>query len=52
MIKSPRLPLAFNGFTLLQISDLHVDMNLEVMERVKSLVDRLHYDAMRANRGL
>jgi predicted MPP superfamily phosphohydrolase len=45
MIKSPRLPLAFHGYTLLQISDLHVDMNLEVMERVESLVDKLDYDA-------
>jgi uncharacterized protein len=44
IIKSPRLPTAFQGYTLLQISDLHVDMNLEVMERIESLIDRLHYD--------
>src|SRR4249919_172000 len=44
IIKPPRLPTSFKGFTVLQISDLHVDMNLEVVKRVKSLVDRLHYD--------
>jgi predicted MPP superfamily phosphohydrolase len=44
IIKSPRLPSSFQGFTLLQISDPHVDMNLEVMRQIESLVDRLHYD--------
>ena len=43
-IRSLRLPTPFKGFTVLQISDLHVDMNLEVVKQVKSLVDRLHYD--------
>jgi hypothetical protein len=44
LIKSPRLPSSFQGFTVLQISDPHVDMNMEVMHRIESLVDRLHYD--------
>ena len=44
IIKSPKLPASFQGYTLLQISDLHVDMNLEVIERIESLVDKLHYD--------
>jgi len=44
IVKSLRLPTSFQGYTLLQISDLHVDMNLEVMERIESLIDRLHYD--------
>jgi predicted MPP superfamily phosphohydrolase len=44
VIKSSRLPASFQGFTMLQISDPHVDMNVEVMQRVQSLVDRLHYD--------
>ena len=43
-IKSSRLPAVFQGLTVLQISDPHVDMNEEVMRRVESLVDRLHYD--------
>ena len=29
---------------MLQISDPHVDMNLEVMHQIESLIDRLHYD--------
>jgi predicted MPP superfamily phosphohydrolase len=45
VIKSPRLPSSFHGYTLLQISDLHVDMNLDVIERISSLVHSLHYDA-------
>ena len=44
IVKSPELPTAFQGFTMLQLSDLHVDMNAEAMERVESLVRNLHYD--------
>jgi uncharacterized protein len=44
IIKSPRLPTSFQGYTMLQISDPHVDMNVEVMQQIESLVDRLHYD--------
>ena len=44
VIKSPKLPTSFRGFTILQLSDLHVDMNLEAMCRAESLVDKLHYD--------
>ena len=44
IIRSPRLPTSFPGYTMLQISDPHVDMNLEVMQQIESLVDRLHYD--------
>jgi predicted MPP superfamily phosphohydrolase len=45
VIKSPRLPVSFQGYTLLQISDLHVDMNVDIIEPIKNLVYRLHYDA-------
>ena len=44
IIRSLRLPTSFQGYTMLQISDPHVDMNLEVMQQIESLVDRLHYD--------
>ena len=44
IIKSSRLPTSFQGFTVLQISDPHVDMNFEVMHQIESLIDRLHYD--------
>jgi predicted MPP superfamily phosphohydrolase len=39
-----RLPEAFDGFTILQISDLHVDMNPGAMQRLCDLVAALEYD--------
>ena len=39
-----RLPPAFDGFSLLHISDLHADMNLEAMDSLVSLVGGLSYD--------
>ena len=45
VIKSARLPNSFHGYTLLQISDLHTDMNADVIERIRSLVHSLHYNA-------
>lgn len=38
------LPPAFDGFTILHLSDLHVDMNESAMLRVAELVDGLSYD--------
>jgi uncharacterized protein len=43
-IASPRLPAAFDGFTILQISDLHVDMNPGMMRRLNELLPGLAYD--------
>jgi predicted MPP superfamily phosphohydrolase len=43
-IASPDLPKAFDGFTILQLSDLHVDMSEPAMERVIALLDGLAYD--------
>lgn len=40
----PELPPAFDGFTILQISDLHVDMNQGAMLRLAELLPELHYD--------
>ena len=40
----PGLPAAFAGFTILQISDLHVDMNQGAMQRLSELLPRLSYD--------
>jgi len=40
----PRLPSSFNGFTILQISDLHVDMNEGAMQRLIELLPGLTYD--------
>ncbi len=39
-----RLPAAFDGFTLLHLTDLHVDMNPVAMARLIELVRPLHYD--------
>jgi predicted MPP superfamily phosphohydrolase len=38
------LPPLFNGFTILHLSDLHVDMNEGAMQRLGELVDALEYD--------
>jgi predicted MPP superfamily phosphohydrolase len=40
----PQLPSAFDDFTILQISDLHVDMNQGAMLRLIELLPELHYD--------
>jgi predicted MPP superfamily phosphohydrolase len=38
------LPASFDGFTILQISDLHVDMNEAAMRRLAELLPDLTYD--------
>jgi uncharacterized protein len=38
------LPDAFDGYTILQISDLHVDMNQGAMQRLIELLPELRYD--------
>ena len=40
LIVSPRLPKAFDGFTILQLSDLHVEMSEAAMDRVVALLRR------------
>src|SRR6266436_4798317 len=40
----PELPTSFDGFTILQLSDLHVDMNKGAMERLIELLPGLIYD--------
>ncbi len=39
-----RLPAAFDGFTILQISDLHVDISQAAMRRLAEILPRLSYD--------
>jgi hypothetical protein len=43
-VSSARLPPAFDGFTILHLSDLHVDLNERAMRRVAELVQPLRYD--------
>ena len=44
LIVSPRLPRAFDGFTILQLSDLHVEMSEAAMDRVVALLEGTSYD--------
>jgi len=43
-IHSPSLPKAFDGFTLLHISDFHADMNEGAMRQLEQLLPDLRYD--------
>jgi uncharacterized protein len=43
-IDSPFLPKAFDGFTIVQLSDLHVEMSEAAMERVVDLLEEARYD--------
>ena len=43
-IESPNLPKAFDGFTIIQLSDLHVEMSEAAMERVIALLGEARYD--------
>ena len=44
MLAHAALPKAFEGFTLLQLSDLHADMSEPAMRRLTGLLDGLDYD--------
>jgi hypothetical protein len=43
-IVTPDLPVSFDGFTILQISDLHVELSEAAMERVAELASGASYD--------
>lgn len=43
-IESPDVPEAFDGFTIAQLSDLHVEMSEPAMKRVGELIREAHYD--------
>lgn len=43
-VVSKELPVNFDGFTILHISDIHVDMNETAMSRLIELVGGLRYD--------
>jgi predicted MPP superfamily phosphohydrolase len=44
-VQLARLPRAFDGFTVLHISDMHVDMNPAAMRRLIDLLPGVSYDA-------
>jgi hypothetical protein len=43
-IVSPHLPQAFEGYTILQLSELHIDMSDAAMRRVIELLKGVRYD--------
>src|SRR3974390_93041 len=43
-VMSPQLPKAFDGFTILHLSDLHADMSQEAMARLKPILNEISYD--------
>jgi len=43
-VKRASLPRAFDGFTLLHLTDMHVDMNDGAMRRLVEILDGLAYD--------
>ena len=43
-IRLPRVPDSFDGFTILQLSDLHADMNGGAMRRLIELLPTVSYD--------
>ncbi|HZC35757.1 MAG TPA: metallophosphoesterase [Chthoniobacterales bacterium] len=43
-VQQRELPSLFHGFTILQISDMHADMNQGAMRRLSELLDELTYD--------
>lgn len=44
IVRSPKIPESFDGFTLLHISDMHVDMNEGAMRHLATLLAGLSYD--------
>jgi predicted MPP superfamily phosphohydrolase len=43
-IRLPGLPVAFDGYRILQLSDLHIDMLPQLVERTQKLVEDLEID--------
>ncbi|MCC5842495.1 MAG: metallophosphoesterase [Opitutales bacterium] len=43
-LSSPALPTALDGFTLLHLSDLHLDLETGVLPALLSVLPTLHYD--------
>jgi uncharacterized protein len=43
-IRSAQIPKAFDGYTILHLGDLHVDMSQDAMERLTAIVQTIDYD--------
>ncbi|MCW5698926.1 MAG: metallophosphoesterase family protein [Rhodospirillales bacterium] len=44
-VKFPELPRSFDGFTILHLSDMHVDISRDAMQRLIELLPTVRYDA-------
>jgi len=43
-VTSHQIPKAFDGFTILHLSDLHVDISQQAMARLKAILKEIKYD--------
>jgi uncharacterized protein len=43
-IRSAQIPKAFDGYTILHLSDLHVDMSRDAMQHLASILPAIDYD--------
>jgi predicted MPP superfamily phosphohydrolase len=43
-VKSTSLPKVFDGFVILHLSDLHVDVSRDAMERLTPILEKIDYD--------
>ncbi len=43
-VRLPKLPTSFDGFTVLHLSDMHVDISRDAMHRLVELLPELNYD--------
>ncbi len=43
-VRLPELPTSFDGFTVLHLSDMHVDISRDAMHRLVELLPELNYD--------
>ena len=43
-VRSIQIPKAFDGYAILHLSDLHVDISREAMERLTTILPELEYD--------
>jgi uncharacterized protein len=43
-IRLPKIPKAFDGFVILHLSDLHVDMSQGAMEHLRGILQEVKYD--------
>ena len=43
-IRSPTIPKEFDGYAVLHLSDLHVDISADAMERLTTILPEIDYD--------